>query len=156
MCSDLGAQGNKVCHYFHRFPIYLPLECWILSQLFRSPLSPSSIGSFVTFYQRVVSSVYFRLFIFLLAVLIPACASSNLAFRMMYSAYKLNKQGDNIQPWHTPFPIWSQFIVPLLVLLFIDLHTDFSRGRSGGLVFPYLEEFSVCGDPHSQRVWHIQ
>ena len=29
---------------------------------------------------------------------------------MMYSAYKLNKQGDNIQPWHTPFPIWNQSI----------------------------------------------
>jgi len=25
-----------------------------------------------------------------------ACASSSLAFHMMYSAYKLNKQGDNI------------------------------------------------------------
>ena len=24
----------------------------------------------------------------------------------MYSAYKLNKQGDNIQPCRTPFPIW--------------------------------------------------
>ena len=30
--------------------------------------------------------------------------------------------------------------------------TDFSGGRSGGLVFPSLEEFStVCCDPHSQR-----
>ena len=36
--------------------------------------------------------------IFLPAILIPACASSSPAFRMMYSAYKLNKQGDNIQP----------------------------------------------------------
>ena len=35
----------------------------------------------------------------------------------MYSAYKLNKQGDNIQPWHTPFPIWNQSIVPCLVLI---------------------------------------
>ena len=26
----------------------------------------------------------------------------------MYSAYKLNKQGDNIQPWRTPFPSWNQ------------------------------------------------
>ena len=26
----------------------------------------------------------------------------------MYSAYKLNKQGDNIQPSHTRFPIWNQ------------------------------------------------
>ena len=25
----------------------------------------------------------------------------------MYSAYKLNKQDDNIQPWRTPFPIWQ-------------------------------------------------
>ena len=34
-----------------------------------------------------------------------------------------------------------------------DLHTDFSRGRSGGLVFPSLEEFStVYCDPHSQMI----
>ena len=25
----------------------------------------------------------------------------------MHTAYKLNKQGDNIEPWHTPFPIWK-------------------------------------------------
>ena len=31
------------------------------------------------------------------------------------SAYKLNKQGDNIQPWHAPFPIWNQSVVPCLV-----------------------------------------
>ena len=35
---------------------------------------------------------------------------------MMYSAYKLNKQGDNIQPWCTPFPIWNQSIVSCPVL----------------------------------------
>ena len=34
-------------------------------------------------------------------------------------------------------------------LLLLNLHTDFSRGRSGGLVFPSLSEFStVCYDPH--------
>ena len=31
---------------------------------------------------------------------------------MVYSAQKLNKQGDNIQPWCTPFPIWNQSVVP--------------------------------------------
>ena len=46
----------------------------------------------------VVSSAYLRLLIFLLAVMIPAFASSTLMFLMMYSAYKLKKQGDNIQP----------------------------------------------------------
>ena len=59
---------------------------------------------------------YLRLLIFLPAILIPACASSSLAFHMMYSAYKLNKQGDNIQPWHTPFLIWNQSVVPCPVL----------------------------------------
>ena len=34
----------------------------------------------------------------------------------MYSVCKLNKQGVSIQPWHTPFPILNQFIVPCLVL----------------------------------------
>ena len=42
-----------------------------------------------------------------LFIFIPACASPRPAFLMMYSALKLNKQGDNIQPWCTPFPIWS-------------------------------------------------
>ena len=56
--------------------------------------------------MRVVLSAHLRLLIFLPAILIPACASSSPAFPMMFSAYRLNKQGDNIQPWHTPFPIW--------------------------------------------------
>ena len=66
-----------------------------IKRLFSSP-SPSAI--------RVVSYAYLRLSIFLLAILIPACASLNLTFHMMYSAYKLNKHSDNIQPWHNPFP----------------------------------------------------
>ena len=47
---------------------------------------------------RAVSSAYLRLLIFRLAILFPACASSSPAFFMMYSAYKLNKQDDKIQP----------------------------------------------------------
>ena len=50
------------------------------------------------------------------AILIPTCDSSSLAFHMMYSAYKLNKQDDNIQPCHTPFPILNQSVVPRPVL----------------------------------------
>ena len=56
----------------------------------------------------VVSSAYLRLLIFCLAILIPVCAYSSPAFCMMYPAYKLNKQGDNMQPWCTPFPILNQ------------------------------------------------
>ena len=41
---------------------------------------------------------------------------SSPAFLMMYSAYKLNEQGDNIQPWCIPFPNWNQSVVPCPVL----------------------------------------
>ena len=97
-----------VCHCFHCFPIYLPWswwdqmpwsqfsECWVLSQLFHSPLSLSrgSFSSSSLSAIRVVSSAYLRLLIFLLAILIPACALSSPVFLRMYSAYKLNKQDD--------------------------------------------------------------
>ena len=53
---------------------------------------------------RVVSSAYLRLLIFLLEILIQACDSSSVTFHMMYSAYKLNKQGDNIQYFSYTFP----------------------------------------------------
>ena len=115
--------------------------------------SSSSLASI-----RVVSSAYLRLLIFLLAILIPVCASSSPAICMMYSAYKLTKQGDNMQPWCTPFPIWSQSVFPCPVLTITSWpETDFSGGRSGDLLFQSLEEFyTVCGDPHNQRLWCSQ
>ena len=94
---------------------------WMLS--FKPAFSLSSytfikrlFSSFSLSAKRVVLSADLRLSIFPPAVLIPACASSSPAFRMMYSVYKLNKQGDNIQPWCTPFPIWNQSVVPCPVL----------------------------------------
>ena len=58
-----------------------------------------------------------RLLIVLSAILIPACATSSPVFLTICSAYTLNKQNDNIQPWRTPFPIWNQSVVPCPVLL---------------------------------------
>ena len=69
---------------------------------------------------RVVSSACLRLLIFPLAILISTCASSNPAFSMIHFAYKLNKQGNNIQLWHTLFPIWSQSVVPCLFLTVVS------------------------------------
>ena len=97
------------------------LVFWMLS--FQPDLSLSSftfIKKLLSFSLlsaiRVVSSAFLRLLIFLSSILIPACASSSLAFVMVYSANKLNKQGDNIQLWCTPFLILSQSVVPCLVL----------------------------------------
>ena len=118
ICRDFGAQENRVCHCFHCLPVFLHevmgqdatiFVYWMLS--FKSPFSLSSFTFIKRLFSssllsaiRVVSSAYLRLLIFLLEVLIPAYASSSLTFHIMYYAYKLNKQGDNIQPWWTPFP----------------------------------------------------
>ena len=107
--STVILESKKIVyHCFHCFPIYLPWSdwtgChdqhfWMLSFkptfslscfTFIKRLSSSSVSAI-----RVMSSAYLRLLIFLPAILIPACASSSPAFRTMYSAYKLNKQGDN-------------------------------------------------------------
>ena len=87
-------------------------EFSLFSFTFIKKLSSSSLSAI-----RVVSSAYLRSLVFLLAILIPACASLSPVFLMMFSACKLNKQGDNIQPWQTPSPIWNQSIVPCPVLI---------------------------------------
>ena len=109
----------SICHEVMG-PDAIILVLWILS--FKPTFSLFSFSFIKRLFSsslsalRVVSSAYQRLLIFLPAILIPDCASSSPAFCKMYSAYKLNKQGDNIQPWHTPFPIWNQSIVPCPVL----------------------------------------
>ena len=70
---------------------------------------------------RMVSSAYLRLLMLLLPIFIPACNSSSPAFLMMCSAYRLNNQGNNIQPWPTPFPIWNQCVFPCPVLTVASL-----------------------------------
>ena len=127
---DFGFQENKTCHWSHCSPSIchevmgmdaLILLFWVLKSkpafslstfTFIKRLFSSSSLSVI----RIVSSAYLRLLVFLPAILIPACASSSLAFHTVYSACKLNKQGDNIQPWCTPFPIWNQSVVPCPVL----------------------------------------
>ena len=123
--SDFGAHEIKVCHCFHCLPIYLPwsdgtrchdLSFWMLS------FKPTFLLSSFTVIKRLFSSsllsairvvipAYLRLLIFLPAILISTCDSSSLTFCIIYSAYKLNRQG-----WHTPFPILNQSVVPCLVL----------------------------------------
>ena len=116
--TDFGVQENKICHCFHFLFFYLSWsdgtgccdpfsECWVLSRFSLSSftlikrLSSSSSLSAI----RVVSSAYLRLLIFLPAIFTSACDSSSPACCTMYSACKLNKQADNIQP----FVFLSQF-----------------------------------------------
>ena len=105
---------------------------------------------------RVVSSTYLRLLIFLPAILIPACASCSLAFGMMYSAYKLNEQGDNKQPWCIPFPIWNQSVVLCLVLTVASWPTySFLRRqvRWSGIPISFRIFHSLLWSTQS-KAWH--
>ena len=79
ICSDFGAQKNKVWHCFHCFPIYLPwsdgtgchdLSFWMLN--FKPTFSLSSFTFIKRLFSssslsaiRVMSSAYLRLLIFL-------------------------------------------------------------------------------------------
>ena len=103
ICSDFGAQENNICHCFHCFPIYLPWSdetgCYDLSfqllsfkpifSLFSFTFNKRFFSSSLLSTIRVVPSAYLRLLIFLPAILIPACASSSLAFHMMSQARRI-------------------------------------------------------------------
>ena len=110
-------------------PDAMILVFWMLS--FKPTFSLSSFSfikrlfsSFSLSAISVVSSAYLRLLIFLLEILIPAWASSSPAFLMMYSAYKLNKQGDNIYSldvllsqletslfFHIHYYVWNRWLM---------------------------------------------
>ena len=173
ICSDFGAPKYKVSHCFHCFPIYFPwsdgTRCQDLSFLsFLSFLKPTFSLSSFTFIKRlfsssllsairVISPGYMRLLRFLPAILIPAYASSSPAFHMMYSAYKLNKQGDNIQLWHNPFPIWNQSVVPCPVLTVASWPAyRFLRRqvRWSGIPISWRIFHSLLWS--TQRFWHSQ
>ena len=124
--SDFGAPSNSLSLFLlfaHLFAIKwwdqnaMILVFWMLS--FKPTFSLSSFTFIKRLFSfsllsdiRMVSSMYLRLLMFLPAILISACVSYSLAFYTMYSTYKFNEQGDNIQPWCTPVPIWNKSDVP--------------------------------------------
>ena len=145
-----------VCHSFHCFLIdcheemgqdAMILVFWMLS------FKPAFLFSSFTFIKRLfisssfsairmVSSAYLRL------ILLPQSLFQHVLhpaqhFSLMYSAYKLNK-GDNIQPWHTPFPIWNQSVVPCPVLTVASWPAHRSLRR----------QVEWSGTPISLRIFH--
>ena len=119
----------KICHCHHFFPFYLPwsdgtrchdlnftdveFQASFFTLLFHPHQEAFYNSSSLPPAIRVVSSAYLGLLVFLPTILISACDSLSPAFPMMDSTWKLNKQGDNIQPWHSPFPILNQSVVPV-------------------------------------------
>ena len=77
--------------------------------------------------------------------------SLTILFALVFGAKA--QQGDLVINPDTLWFYHNGDIFPRPVLLLLDLHTGFSGDRKGGLVFPFLKEFSTdyC-DPHSQRL----
>ena len=88
-------------------PAFTPSLFTLIKKLFSS----SSLSAI-----KVVLFAYMKFVDISSSNLIPVFASSSPAFCFMYSAYTLNKQGDNTQPWCTPFLILNQSVVPCPVL----------------------------------------
>ena len=144
----------SICHEVMG-PDAMILVLWMLS--FKPAFSLSSF----TFIQRlfssssvsairVASSAYLRLLIFLSEILIPTWESSSPSLWIIYSEYKLNKQGDNIKPWRTPFTTLNQSIVPCLVLTAASWPAyRFLRRQVRWSGIPIsLTISTVCYDPH--------
>ena len=122
-------------------PFYLPwsmgpeamilVSLTVLSQLFHFPPLPSSRGSLAPPSLSAIRlvSAYLRWWLFLPPILILACNSSRLAFLMMCSVYRLNKQGDGRYPCHNAFSIVNESVAPCRALFLLDLHTGFSGDR---------------------------
>ena len=89
ICHEMmGPDAMILVFWMFSFKLAFLLSSFTFTRRFFSASACSAI--------RVVSAAYLKLLIFLLEILIPACDSSRPLFHMMYSAYKLNKQGDNI------------------------------------------------------------
>ena len=153
-----------ICHEVMG-PDAMILVFWMLS------FKPTFLLSSFTFIKRLFSSsslsatrvdpsAYLRLLIFLPAILIPACASSSTAFLVMYSAYKLNKQGDNI---YTSLMYSFSYLESVCCSMFSSnccFLTCIQISQEAAQVVWYSHLFKnfsqVCCDPHSQRLWYSQ
>ena len=157
-----GAQENKVSHCF---PIYLPLsdgtkyhdlcflnvEFWINFFTVLFPLHQEAVQFFSFCLNGCVIWVSKAIDIS------PSNLNFSLAFQMMYSEYKLNKQGDNIQPRWTPFQIWNQSVIqcPGLTIAFLPAYKFLRRQVRWSGIPTSLRIFQVCCDPYSQRLWCV-
>ena len=131
---DFGAltEGDKHTSFYSTILNQKPL-----SKLFHSLLSASSRGSLAPlqflllewYHLHVWSCWYFSV------ILIPGCDSLSLAFHM-YSAYKLNKQGNNMYS--------------LNALPSVDCWPAYMFLRAGKVVWysHLFKNFPVCCDPH--------
>ena len=105
-----------------------------LSHFLQEALSPLWFVPFGWYHLHIWGYWYFSWQTWFQLVL-----SSSLAFHMLYSEFKLNKHCDHIQPWCTPFPIWSPSLISCPVLTVASWPAyRFCRRQVRWSVFPSL------------------
>ena len=143
--SDFAAQENKICHCFHFFPFYSPssdgtgchdLSFWMLIfkpafsfssfTLIKKLFSYSSLSALSWCHLHIWGCWYFS------PQSWPAGDSSSLAFHMMYSPYKIKKQGDKIQPHLTHLNWESESKSRSIVSSSLRLHRSYSPRNAPG------------------------
>ena len=123
ICSDSGAQINSQPVSPSVFHEVMGLDAMILVFWMLS-FKPTFLLSSFTFIKRLFSSSLSVIRVVLSAYEVndisPRSLDSILCFLPPSVSHDvlciLNKQGDNIQPWCTPLPIWNQSVVPCPVL----------------------------------------
>ena len=96
----------------------LVFECWILSQVFTLlfHLHQEALLFLLAVYHKhgiicISEAIDFSWQSWFQLVLFQSSIVHNVL------CVSTKRPGDNIQPWHTSFPIWNQSIVPCLVLM---------------------------------------
>ena len=68
----------------------------------------------------------------------------------------LNKQGDNIQPWRTPFPIWNQSVGPCPVLTVASWPAYRFLNSQQRLSISYSQKLLLCFPNKKIKLKHTQ
>ena len=114
--QDPMSMGFSRQLYWSRLPLPPPGDLPDSAIESASLISPALAGRFFTAIAPPGKSLSFYVVVQLLSCVqlfvTQWTAAHNASLSLMYSAYKLNKQGDNIQPWYAPFLIWNQSVVP--------------------------------------------
>ena len=148
----------SICHEVMRLDAII-LVFWMLR--FKPGFSLSSFTLIKRLFSssllsaiREISSAYLKLLTFLLAILIPACDSSSPSFCTMHVSQINMHQGDDIQVCWNPFPTLNQSIVLCEVLTVTSWppYTFLRRWVSWSVIHISLRIFTICFDPHSQRL----
>ena len=109
-CMEYGTRCHDLVFWMLSFKPPFSLSSFtFVKRLFRSLFSTIRVVS-----SKYLSYWYFSWQFWFQLVLHPAW---HFILSEEYSVYKLNNQGDNIQPWHTPFPIWNLPVVSCPVLI---------------------------------------